>query len=172
MMARTSRHLGCGGPLQTTTTTTMASSLAIVMALPTTRPPPPIPPLTPPPRYAWHQRPGRGQRGHEPGPDKRGSTSSKSSTGSGSGFVAEASGLHVTQATTLRHRSGRSPCRRDSAPVDGWTARRESFCPRPSASNVLLGFLLFFALRRQAHRPDGREGALIAQTCVAMYVAE
>ena len=26
---------------------------------------------------------------------------------------------------------------------------------------------LFFALRRQAHRPDGREGALVAQTCIA-----
>jgi hypothetical protein len=52
-------------------------------------------------------------------------------------------------------------------PLTVGTARKESFCPRPSASNILLGFLLFFALRRQAHRPDGGEGALVAQTCVA-----
>lgn len=81
--------------------------------------------------HATHGTRGRagGKEAMNPAPDKRGSTSSKSSTGSGSGFVAEASGLHVTQATTLRHRSGRSPCRRDSAPVDGWDGKKGELLP-------------------------------------------
>ncbi|KAF4232959.1 hypothetical protein CNMCM6805_009582 [Aspergillus fumigatiaffinis] len=63
-----------------------------------------------------------------PAPDKRDSASSKSSTGSGSGFNASVSpSVHVTQG--LRYRSGRSPGRRDSAPIDGWNNKKGELLP-------------------------------------------
>ncbi|KAG2010844.1 hypothetical protein GB937_007612 [Aspergillus fischeri] len=126
-------------------------------------PPPSNTADTLPPRHAWHQGRAGGKEAMSPAPDKRGSTSSKPST--------VGSGLQGPQACTLSRAYATEVAAALTAairrPLTVGTARKEIFCPRPSASNVLLDFLLFFALRRQAHGPDSREGALVAQTCVA-----
>ncbi|KAF4212549.1 hypothetical protein CNMCM8980_009419 [Aspergillus fumigatiaffinis] len=85
--------------------------------------------------------------------------------------VAVGSTLQGTQACTLSRAYATEVDAALAAairrPLTAGTTSKEGFCPYTCASSVLLCFLLFFALRRQAHRPDGWEGALVAQTCVA-----
>jgi hypothetical protein len=127
-------------PLQTTTT--VAKRLAIVLG--SANNPAPVNPPPPPsntanttahttadtaPR-ATHGTSGRAEakEAKSPAPDKRGSTSGKSSTGSGSGFhTARYSSLHIVPG--LRHRSGRSPGCRDPAPIDGWDDKQGEILP-------------------------------------------
>jgi hypothetical protein len=158
--------------------------LQLCWALPTTRPPsilllpptppipPPIPPPTPPP--APRMAPAAGPR-----PKKRRArppTKGAQQAASPARVVAVGSTLQGTQACTLSRAYATEVDAALAAairrPLTAGTTSKERFCPYTCASSVLLCFLMFFALRRQAHRPDGWEGALVAQTCVAMYVAE
>ncbi|KAF4152267.1 hypothetical protein CNMCM6936_002682 [Aspergillus lentulus] len=114
---------------------------------------------------ATHGTMGRagGKEAMNPAPDKRGSTSSKSSTGSGSVFhTAGSLSLHIVQG--LRHRRGRSPGRHDSAPADGWDDKKGGLLPRPSASDVcqrsqVLQHLLKTTLQQVS-------GALVNDDCI------